>query len=391
MADPRPPGRRFGLVALFLAFAAGAAGFWAASSIWKPAPPGPAAALPVVELHDIAFADIPGWAADDHAAALAAFQKSCAALPDAARFPQFGDAEAWSRACAAAGTADTASARHFFETRFQPAAVSGTGKVTGYYEPELTGSRAKSAAFPAPVYARPADLVTADPEGFRALLHGERLAGKLENGTLKPYDTRAEIESGSLDGRADAIVYLPSTVDAFFLQIQGSGRVKLQEGGWLRLNYAAQNGHPYSAIGAALIAEGAIPREKMSMQAIRAWLAANPDRAAAVMNLNASYVFFRALALDDPALGPPGAEGVPLMPGRSLAVDSRLYPYGLPVFVTARGTGAGDIARLMIAQDTGGAIRGAVRGDIFFGWGVEAEAAAGVTNAEAAFVILRPK
>lgn len=362
-------------------------------------PPPAEPPLPALVLTDISFAGLDGWAEDDLVPAFMAFRASCAAIViDAARFARFpalGTPGAWSSACAAALSADPAGARAFFEVNFIPArvsdGVSADGRVTGYYEPELTGSRHPSAAYPAPVYARPSDLVTADPEGFRALLRGEQLAGKVEDGVLRPYETRAEIEAAGLPGRAAAIVYLASAVDAFFLQVQGSGRVTLAEGGVLRLNYAAQNGQPYTAIGAALIAEGAIRREDMSMQAIRAWLAANPDRAAGIMNLNRSYVFFRELRLDDPAQGPPGAEGVALTPGRSLAVDSRLYPYGVPVFVTAHGTGGGDVARLMIAQDTGGAIRGVVRGDIFFGWGGEAEAAAGATNAPATFVVLRPR
>jgi membrane-bound lytic murein transglycosylase A len=355
--------------------------------------------LPVVGLTDITFADIPGWGDDDMAPALTAFRASCRGITADparfARFPAFGSASAWTRVCAAAASADPAGARAFFETNFTPARVGEgdvlTGKVTGYYEPELSGSRTQSPAYPAPVYARPPDLVTADPDAFRTLLRGERLSGKVVDGVLKPYETRAEIEAAGLKGRAEPLLYLPSTADAFFLQVQGSGRVTLAEGGAVRLNYAAQNGRPYTAIGAALIAEGAIPREKMSMQAIRAWLADNPARAAEIMNLNASYVFFRELPLADLSEGPPGAEGVALTPGTSLAVDSRLYPYGLPVFVTATGTGAGDIARLMIAQDTGGAIRGVVRGDIFFGWGAEAETAAGATNAPATFIVLRPK
>lgn len=398
--------RRIGPVylgALLIAFAAGGLFTWAlmptpacgeTGCLPRPEPP-----IPKVTLTDIGFAEIPGWAEDDLEPALAAFRMSCAGIViDAARFTKFegfGTPGAWASACAAAFAAEAGSARSFFESQFIPARASDgdqpEGKVTGYYEPELKGARLASAAYPAPVYARPRDLVSADPEAFRALLRGERLAGKVIDGVLKPYETRAEIESAGLKDRADALLYLPSTADAFFLQVQGSGRVTLAEGGAVRLNYAAQNGRPYTAIGAALIAEGAIPREKMSMQAIRAWLAANPERAAEIMNLNESYVFFRELPLEDPSLGPPGGEGVALTPGRSLAVDSRLYPYGLPVFVTAKGTGGGDIARLMIAQDTGGAIRGVVRGDIFFGWGAEAENAAGATNAPAGFIVLRPK
>ncbi len=355
--------------------------------------------VPVVSFTDIDFADIPGWLADDPAPALAAFRASCAGiLVDAgrfARFAQLGPPAAWARVCAAALQAAPADARAFFETNFIPARVSDggeiAGRLTGYYEPELSGSRSPSAAYPAPIYGRPLDLVTVDAEAFRALLRGERMAGKVEDGVLKPYETRAEIQAAGLRGRAEAIVYVASAADAFFLQVQGSGRVMLAEGGALRLNYAAQNGQPYTAIGAALIAEGAITREAMSMQAIRAWLAANPDRAAGIMNLNKSYVFFRELTLDDPEVGPPGAEGVALTPGRSLAVDSRLYPYGLPVFAATTDGSLGNFARLMIAQDTGGAIRGVVRGDIFFGWGEIAEAAAGAANAPATFVVLRPR
>lgn len=386
---------------LALGFVAGAALLWAL--LPSPAcsetgcPPPAEAPLPLVGLSEIAFADMPGWTADDPTLALAAFRASCRGIAaDSERFSRFtgfGSPDAWVKVCAAAAKAS--DARTFFEANFRAMRASeagaADGKVTGYYEPELKGSRTRSAAYPAPVYARPGDLVMADPAAFRVLLRGERLAGKVIEGTLVPYETRAEIEAAGLAGRAEPLLYLPSTVDAFFLQVQGSGRVTLVDGGAVRLNYAAQNGQKYTAIGAALIAEGAIPREKMSMQAIRAWLAANPARASEVMNLNASYVFFRELPLDDPALGPPGGEGVALTPGRSLAVDSRLYPYGLPIFVTATGTGAGDIARLMIAQDTGGAIRGVVRGDIFFGWGDAAEAAAGETNAPANFVVLVPR
>lgn len=405
MFPKRHDARRFGpalAAGLLAAFAAGAALSWAVlSSLPEPEPEATSSppAVPVVSLTPLAFADIPGWAGDDLSDALKAFQASCAGMkpddPRFARFPAFGDAAAWANVCAVAATTGAENARAFFESRFSPALASdgeaADGKVTGYYEPELKGSRTASEAFPATVYARPDDLVTVDADAFRAILRGERLAGRVEDGVLRPYPGRAEIERDGLTGRAQIILYLPSVIDAFFLQIQGSGRVMLAEGGAVRLNYAAQNGRRYTAIGGPLIAEGAIPREKMSMQAIRDWLTANPNRAAEIMNLNESYVFFRELPLDDPSLGPPGAEGVPLTPGRSLAVDSRLYPYGLPIFLTAPGTGGGDFARLMIAQDTGGAIRGVVRGDIFFGWGQAAEEAAGKTNAPAGFIVLVPR
>jgi membrane-bound lytic murein transglycosylase A len=345
-----------------------------------------------------------GWARDDHAAALAAFQLSCRGIvADPARFSEregFGAPAAWSGACIAALSTEPPDARRFFESRFEPVVIAGSGgkvgRVTGYYEPELKGSRTRSAAFPAAALARPGDLVTADPEGFRSILRGERLAGKVKDGMLVPYETRAEIEAGALDGRTAPLLYLASAADAFFLQIQGSGRVTLAEGGEVRLAYAAQNGHPYTAIGAALIARGEVARDAMSMQAIRNWLDTHPDRAAEMMNLNGSYVFFSERPLPDPSVGPDGAEGVPVTPGRSLAIDDAVYPYGLPVFVTARvgaadGAGQEETARLMIAQDTGGAIRGVLRADYFFGWGEEAERRAGATNGTLRMVLLRPK
>jgi len=357
---------------------------------------------PKVGFEPTNFATLAGWEKDDHAAALAAFRLSCRGIAaDPSRFSDredFGSPDAWKTVCRDAATA--ADAKSFFESRFEPVVVLGpegrSGRVTGYYEPELKGSRARSAAYPAAVLATPRDLVTADPERFRAILRGERLAGKVVDGMLVPYETRAEIEAGGLADRATPLLYLGSTADAFFLQIQGSGRVSLAEGGLVRLAYAAQNGHPYTAIGASLIARGEIARDDMSMQAIRAWLDSHPGEAAEVMNLNESYVFFREQPLPDPSVGPDGAEGVPLTPGRSIAVDDAAYPYGVPLFVTARigaadGVGQEEVHRLMIAQDTGGAIRGVVRADYFFGWGAEAERRASSTNGALRMVLLRPK
>ncbi|MCC6918161.1 MAG: murein transglycosylase A [Alphaproteobacteria bacterium] len=355
-----------------------------------------------VDFAPTTFAKLAGWAEDDHAAALAAFRQSCKAIAaDASRFADhegFGSPEAWAAACGEALTAS--DAKSFFESRFEPVVLAGregrSGRVTGYYEPELKGSRTRSDAYPAAALARPDDLITADPVAFRPILRGERLSGKVVDGMLVPYESRAEIEAGSLGRRATALLYLASAADAFFLQIQGSGRIALAEGGQVRLAYAAQNGRPYTAIGAALIARGEIASGDMSMQAIRAWLDSHPGEAAEVMNLNESYVFFREQPLPDPSVGPDGAEGVPVTPGRSIAVDDGVYPYGVPLFVTARigaadGTGQEEVRRLMIAQDTGGAIRGVVRADYFFGWGPEAERRAGATNGALRIVLLRPK
>lgn len=363
----------------------------------KPPPPAPG-------FQAIKFTDIDGWAADSHAPALAAFAGSCRRIADdPSRFAggPFGKAQDWAAACRAALKTKPSDARIFFETWFEPARVGDgggtTGKITGYYEPQLTGSEIKSEAFPAPVYPVPDDLVTVDPVAFAEILNGVRMSGRVVDKVLVPYDTRTEIQSGTLEARGIVpLLYLPSTADAFFLQIQGSGRVTLAEGGQVRVGYGAQNGHPYVAIGTILIERGEVEKKDMSMQAIRAWLDANPDDADALMNANPSYVFFVKTPLSNPKEGPPGAENVPLTPGRSLAVDNRVYPYGVPIFVdgeiaTANGAGRETLRRLMIAQDTGGAIRGVVRGDVFFGWGEEAERRAGATDGEARFIVLRPR
>ena len=374
----------------------------AAVALTAPAVPLPSGAVPNADLTPVAYADLPGWAADDQAGALAAFRASCPGiLADPGRFPSgLGAAADWRAACTAALETAPAKARRFFEDRFDAFAVSasgsGDGKITGYYEPELEGSRTWSMLFSEPAYGVPPDLVTVDAAAFAPLLEGQRIVGKVVAARLVPYDTRAEIGGYDYRGRARTLLYLRSRAVAFFLQIQGSGRVRLPDGRMVRLGYAAQNGHAYTAIGGVLIARGEIAREDMSMAAIRTWLAAHPREADELMNRNASYVFFEETPLDDPALGPKGAEGVALTPGRSLAVDARVWPYGLPIHIAGRisaadGVGEEDIARLMIAQDTGGAIRGVVRGDLFFGWGPEAERRAGGTDGPVRFYVLLPK
>ncbi len=401
MRPPLPAAWRTSLrVALVAALACGVA---VASQPVPEAPPDRSATDPQAHFEPVAFADLPGWAKDDHFAALKAFRASCRGIvQNPARFadPAFGAAQDWVAACRRAADVRKSRARHFFEENFTPAAVSAagaaTGRLTGYYEPQLEGARAWSLAFSEPVYPRPADLVIADPASFASVLNGQRLAGRVIGGLLTPYDTREEIQSYDFARRTRPLLYLRSPMDSFFLQIQGSGRVKLRDGSWVRLGYAAQNGHPYVPIGAGLIERGAIAREDMSMQAIRRWLAQNPTRADETMNVNPSYVFFRESPLEDVAQGPEGGEGVALTPGRSLAVDARVYPYGAPIYVVGevgapREKGADEPwSRLMVAQDTGGAIRGVVRGDVFFGWGDEAEIRAGGTDGPGRFYILRP-
>jgi len=376
----------------------------------KPKPPPVPDRLSLVAAR---FADLPGWADDRHAEALVALNRSCARLMRLADATAVGPAglggqvQDWRSPCSALAAlppGDHAAARSALEHWFVPFAASNNGDVsglfTGYYEPELRGSRTPGGRYTVPLYGRPADLVTVDLGAFREELRGQRIAGRVQGGALRPYASRTEIESGALastprDGGGPLeIVWVDDTIDAFFLEIQGSGRIVLDDGSVLRVGYAAQNGHPYYAIGRELVARGALPREQVSMQSIRAWLTANPGEARAVMNKNPSFVFFRtlppAVSADD---GPLGAEGVALTPGRSLAVDRAHLPMGVPVWLDAEDpvTSGGRLRRLFVAQDTGGAIRGPVRGDVFWGFGADAAERAGKMRSAGRYWILLPR
>ncbi len=366
-----------------------------------------------------------GWAQDDPRPAAAAFLRSCHSLdkraPDqplgrSIRSPVlqrlYGRVQDWKAVCRQAErvlpTADAAAARRFFETAFVPVRIDPSprraGLFTGYFEPELKGSLTPGPDFPVPLLRPPDDLVEVDLGQFRAAWKGERIAGRLRGRTLVPYATRAEIDRGALDAAALALVWVDDAVDAFFLHIQGSGRVVLPDGAVMRVGYAASNGHSYVSIGRVLIDRGALSRDEVSMDTIRAWLAAHPDEARDILEANPSYVFFQPLAVEDPALGPLGAQGVPLTPGRSLAVDRRFHALGVPMWVetgrpplaaeTAAAQGAPaavPVTRLMVAQDTGGAIRGVQRGDVFWGFGPAAAALAGGMKHEGHMVVLIPK
>ncbi|MBU0725666.1 MAG: murein transglycosylase A [Alphaproteobacteria bacterium] len=362
-----------------------------------PAPPAEALILTPAR-----YADMPGWSADDASAALPALLKSCGRLkpqpadrafgPDA----RFGKIADWLPACAAAEklpAANPAAARAFFEANFQPYRAANNaeakGLFTGYYEAELSGSLTRTARHTVPLHRRPDDLVMVDLGQFREELKGQRIAGRVIDGSLKPYESRQQIVGGALDSRRLEILWVDDPVDAFFLQIQGSGRVTLADGRVIRVGYAGQNGHPYVAIGRELIAKGELTRENVSMQSIRAWLAANPGRADEIMNSNPSYVFFREL----PGEGPVGAQGVALTPLRSLAVDRRFVPLGTPVWldVDHPDSGAPRLRQLVVAQDVGGAIRGPVRGDLFWGHGKDAADKAGRMKSTGFYYLLLPK
>ena len=347
-----------------------------------------------------------GWEDDDQAAALSAFRRSCARLLTLSDDRPMGDATFgtvadWRPACTAAlanNSKDSDAARAFFQTWFRPVAIRNNGDdiglFTGYFEPQLNGNTERVGSFQVPLYALPADYVRADLGEFRDSLKGQRIVGRVVGGQFKPTDTRAEIDAGALDGRADVLLWVDDAVDAFFLHIQGSGVIRLTDGSTARVGYAGTNGHSYHAIGRSLVANGALAREDVSMQTIRQWLDANPTEAAALMHKNASYIFFRWLNGDAPV----GAQGVPLTPGRSLAVDDKWIPYGLPIWLdtvtTDRQNDDHDpkhFRRLMIAQDTGGAIKGIVRGDVYWGTGAAAGAIAGQMQEAGRYYGLLPR
>lgn len=325
-------------------------------------------------------AELPGWGEDALAEAIPAYLSGCGKRTPVQTAALCAEA-------AALPPGDHAAARDFFERNFtlRPA---GEGLMTGYYEPELRGAATASPDYPVPLHRRPADLVEVDLGAFAPDLKGRRTAGRVEGGRLRPYPDRAAIEAG--DG--SALLFLADPVDRFFLQIQGSGRVVLPDGGVRRVGYDGQNGRPYVPIGRLLADEGAIPRAEVSMQSIRAWLAAaGPDRARAMMDRNPSYVFFRDVPAR-PDQGPTGAQGVPLTPLRSIAVDRAEIPLGSPVWVVARDPRSGaPLRRLVLAQDTGGAIRGPARADLFWGWGEAAAHAAGPMQERATLYVLQPR
>lgn len=355
----------------------------------------------------VTFADLPQWDRDDHAAALTAFLRSCKRLVQIVRdgVPpgRIPPEPALLAACEeakglAASKVSPHLAKTFFEQHFTPHRVvhrGPAGLVTGYYEPVIAGARQPDARFKTPVYRRPPDLVTLVDETQRAGVGPGALshARKTEKG-VEPFATREEIDGGALDGKGLELLYLPDPVDVFFMQIQGSGRIRLADGSMIRVSYDGKNGHGYTSIGRYLIDSGLFPADKVSMQGLADWLRADPERGRKVMWQNKSYVFFRELT-GEQAKGALGALDIPLTPGRSLAVDAGVHALGLPVYVTAstltHATKEGGFHRLMIAQDVGSAIKGPERGDIYFGSGDGAAKLAGVTKHAATFHVLLPR
>ena len=349
-----------------------------------------------------AFGDLPGWAEDDHSAALLAFRQACAGHSGAAQ----GNAHAGlQRACGAAlslplaEVSNPAKARAFFEAQFLPYRLrhdQPDGLLTGYFEPELTGALKPDKHHQVPVFRRPGDLVDVVPATERAKANAEgRLASMRKTAEgLEPYYTRAEIEAGALAGRGLELLYLESPVDAYFMHVQGSGLIRLSDGSLVRIGYAGKNGYPYTSAGSVLIRRGAIRREDLTLQSMRSWFAAHPAEMQSILNENKSYIFFERRTEADNQSGPLGALGTPLTPRRSVAVDPAVYALGTPIFVSSdslRDEHGKVFRHLMVAQDVGSAIHGPERADIFWGTGSAAEAIAGRTKDRGHLFALLPR
>jgi membrane-bound lytic murein transglycosylase A len=356
-----------------------------APSAETPPPKPPAAVSP---LRATGWDALPNWRDDNPQLAWSAFLASCGALKNQA---------AWQAVCGVAtalGEPSRETLYRFFETNFTPYQVvnadgGDSGLVTGYYEPLLNGSRTRSARYHVPVYGVPDDLLVIDLAEVYPELKNMRLRGRVDGKRIVPYFNRAQIETGAAPVTGKEIVWVEDSVELFFMQIQGSGRVKLDNSGTIALGYAEQNGYPYRSIGRLLVDRGDLPLEKASMQGIKTWAKQNPDKLQDLLNYNASYVFFREMPPNLP--GPLGALGVPLTARRSIAVDARYIPLGAPVFLaTTMPNSRQPLYRLMLAQDTGGAIRGAVRADFFWGFGDEATALAGRMRQSGKMWVLLP-
>lgn len=357
-----------------------------------PAPPAPTTPTPSVPpetqyregVELMSFAALEGWQDGDHTIPFRTFRTACDKITDVAAdtavggwreagAPAFGLGRDWSPICAAARNTRESEARAFFEEWFLPVSLSGAGEgetlFTAYFEPELNGSRVRGGAYQTPLYAKPDDIDSRDP-----------------------YFHRAQINAGALSGRGLELFWIDDPVAAFFLEIQGSGRVRLPDGTVTRVGFAGKNGHPYKAIGRTLIDWEEMTLDQVSGASIKAWMKANPARAAELMESNPSYVFFREnteLAAD-PTLGPVGSFGQPIPAQRGIAVDREYYPLGIPVWVSFESP-VGPIRRLTVAMDTGGAIKGPRRADYFFGSGRAAGVAAGETRNRGRMIAFAPR
>ena len=343
----------------------------------------------VESLNPVNWDQVDGWQLDRPAAALEAFQKSCRAI---------GKRERWQQVCSEAVAISPVGhlvARGYFERFFQPYQVrnedgSSDGMITGYYGPELLGSRMPTDEYKYPLYSQPDSMLIVDLDEIYPELSKYRLRGRVVGNRVVPFFEREEIDNGDNPLSGQEIFWVKDPVDLFFLHIQGSGRIRLPDGEVVMVNYANQNGHPYRSIGKLLLERNAMTRDQMSMQNIRRWVKKNPEAGKQLLAENPSYVFFRELSPDYKS--PPGALGVPLTALRSLAVDPRTIPLGAPVFLSTTFPGTGSpLQQLMVAQDTGGAIKGQVRADFFWGMGNDAGKIAGKMKQDGRLWVLLPK
>ena len=348
----------------------------------------PAAPSPVAMLKPTDWGTLTGWTDDDILPAWDAFLRSCTVLKNQ---------PLWQKTCTQADSIrgqDNATLRQFFESRFVPHQVlnsdgSGDGLITGYYEPLLKGSRKQSMRYRYPLYTTPDELLVVDLGEIYPELKNMRLRGRLQGRKVVPYYSRSEIERNPAPLQGKELLWVDDAIDLFFLQIQGSGRVELESGEIVRVGYSEQNGHPYKSIGRLLVERGELPLEKASMQGIKTWGQRNPAKLNELLQQNSSFVFFRELPVGLP--GPLGSLGVPLTAGRSLAIDPRTIPQGAPVFLATTWPNTDKrLHRLMVAQDTGGAIKGNVRADFFWGFGPEAGDQAGKMRQSGKMWVLMP-
>jgi membrane-bound lytic murein transglycosylase A len=397
----------FGLVPA-LAMIAGMAG--AAES--KPAaglmpPPLPAG----VRAEPVSFQDLAGWKLDDHAKAFQVWLASCRSQGQDNPAPNDGvpappDLASLCRKALTQGPLDARAARAFFQDNFIPwritppeggGPVAGKAFYTGYYEPEIPGSLVREGPYQTPLLDRPSDLVSFDPSAIPPGFEGYTAARRKPDGSLETYPDRRAIEEGALDGQGLEIGYIADPVDRFFMQVQGSGTLRLPTGSTVRYAYAGKNGQPYTGIGRIVAQRLNVPPREVTMAGLRAFLAKDPSVAREVMRENKSFVFFRIAPFLAPGAGPIGGEGLPVTPLRSIAIDRKIWPYGLPVFIDTAIPDVGGgvkpqvIRKLMIAQDTGSAIIGAARADIFFGTGDQAGAIAGAVRHGGEFTVLWPR
>ncbi|MGC5747481.1 MltA domain-containing protein [Gluconobacter sp. NFX36] len=341
------------------------------------------------------FDALAGWNREDFSSLLPVLRQNChrvmqlppeTSLGGADELPYGREAGNWSAACAALET--TTDARSYVQTWFQPYAVDGNAFYTGYFEPQIEASLTRYGPYQTPVYGRPKDLVRTKAT------NGQMVTGRWDNGQFKPYYDRAQIDQGALDGQGLEIAWLKSPVDLFFLQIQGSGRLILPDGSQIRMSYDGKNGQPYVPLGRVLVQDNELASSAVSMDSIRGWLEAHPDRMMAMMERNPNYVFFRR---DDGSLaqGATGAFGVPLTAGRSVAVDRSVIPFATPLWIETKLPDAkGQPApwqHLVFAQDIGTDIKGAGRADLFTGWGAFAQYVAGNLHEEGRMVVLLPR